>query len=152
MKFEIYDNIGISLVAFLSVLKDYKQIDYAKVLLILPLLLYNPLTNHIKDGRVNVRSIEDLILSKIEYFLNFNERFTSLLPLSINTIFFAEKFGFIKIENDFIYIIKNQIEMFDFESKQLGNRSENIIKASRKISRILKEDSKSLYFKLRIEL
>ena len=46
MKIENYNNIGIGLVALLSVIKDFEDLDYAKALLIQPLLLHNPLTNY----------------------------------------------------------------------------------------------------------
>jgi len=152
MKIENYNNIGICLVALLSVIKDFEDLDYAKALLIQPLLLYNPLTNYVKKASVVIKGIEDLTLSKVEYFLNYNDRYFSLLPLSINTILIAEKMKFIKLEDTKIIVNKSNIKAFDFTSNLLGKRAKNIISASANISKLLKEESSELYFKLRVEV
>ena len=47
---------------------------------------------------------------------------------------------------------KENIQTFDFTSNALGKRAKNIILASEKVSKILSEESKELYFKLRIEV
>ena len=152
MKIENYNNVGIGLVALLSVIKHFEDLDYAKALLIQPLLLHNPLTNYVKKANVVINGIEDLTLSKVEYFLNYNDRYFSLLPLSINTILIAEKMKFIKLEDTKIIVNKSNIKAFDFNSKLLGKRAKNIIAASANISRLLKEESSELYFKLRVEV
>lgn len=152
MKIENYNNVGIGLVALLSVIKYFEDLDYAKALLIQPLLLHNPLTNYVKKASVVINGIEDLTLSKVEYFLNYNDRYLSLLPLSINTILIAEKMKFLKLEDSKIIVNKSNIETFDFESTLLGTRAKNIILASERISQLLKEESKELYFKLRVEV
>lgn len=153
MKIETYNNIGISLVAFLSIVKEVEDISFSKALLIQPLLLHNRFTKYMQDGRTKVKGIEDLILSKVEYFLDFNDRFISLLPLSLNTILLAEKLGFIEISNHKISTINRQLDTFDFNDKHLGDRAKNIIKASVNVAKILQEESSNeLYFKLRIEL
>jgi len=152
MRIENYNNVGIGLVALLSVIKNFEDLDYAKALLIQPLLLHNPLTNYVKKASVVVNGIEDLTLSKVEYFLNYNDRYFSLLPLSINTILIAEKMKFLKLEDNKIIVNKSNIETFDFTSSLLGKRATNIILASERISQLLKEESNELYFKLRIEV
>jgi hypothetical protein len=152
MRIENYNNVGIGLVALLSVIKNFEDLDYAKALLIQPLLLHNPLTNYVKKASVVVNGIEDLTLSKVEYFLNYNDRYFSLLPLSINTILIAEKMKFLKLEDNKIIVNKSNIETFDFTSNLLGKRATNIILASERISQLLKEESNELYFKLRIEV
>lgn len=147
-----YDNVGVALFAFLSVVRYMDSIEYSKALLIQPLLLHNPLVNYIKKRNVKVKGIEDLILSNIQYFLNFNERYFSLIPLSINTILIAEKMNFIKLQNNKIFTNKNEIDNFDFSNKSFGKRTTNIIDASEKISFLLNEETEELYFKLRIQL
>jgi hypothetical protein len=152
MKNDVYNNIGISVISFLSIMQKIESIEYSKTLLIMPLLLHEPLVKYLKDGRTKIRGIEDLILSKVEYFLNFNDRYINLLPLSVNTIIFAEKMGFIEITKEKIIPIKEQIKKIDFNDKKLGNRALNIYKASDNIIKILGEDVQELYFKLRIEI
>ena len=152
MKFETYNNIGFSLMSFLSIIKNMNSLEYSKSLLILPLVLHDPLVKYLKDGRVVIKGIEDLILSKVEYFLNYNERYFNYLPLSLNTIIFARKMGYIEVNNNQIIPIKEEIENINFNSKELGNRLNDVYKASNNIVKILEEDINELYFKFRIEI
>ncbi len=152
MKIENYNNVGIGLVALLSVVRYFEDLDYTKALLIQPLLLHNPLVNYVKKSNVVINGIEDLTLSKVEYFLNYNDRYFSLLPLSINTILIADKMNFLKLEDNKVVVNQSNIETFDFNDKSLGIRAKNIISASERISQLLKEDSSELYFKLRVEV
>ena len=114
MKFETYNNIGFSLISFLSIIKNMNSLEYSKSLLILPIVLHDPLINYLKDGRTVIKGIEDLILSKVEYFLNYNDRYFNYLSLSLNTIMFAEKMSYIKIEDNKIIPIKEEIEKINF--------------------------------------
>ena len=138
MKFETYNNIGFSLISFLSIIKNMNSLEYSKSLLILPIVLHDPLINYLKDGRTVIKGIEDLILSKVEYFLNYNDRYFNYLSLSLNTIMFIP--------------IKEEIEKINFNDNELGNRTKNVYKASNNIVKILQEDVKELYFKLRVEI
>jgi hypothetical protein len=150
---DTYNNIGISLVGFLSMIRFFDEMEYSKFLLINPLLLHNQTVTYLKSKTTKPKGIEDLITSKIEFFLDFNKRYYSLLELSINTIVLAQKMNFIGLEDNKIIPIKEQIDKFDFTNEALGNRAINIIQASEKLSTLLKQESTdSLYFILRIEL
>jgi len=152
MKIEHYNNIGISLVAFLSIVRNFDTLNYSKALLIQPLLLHNPLVNYTKKANVKVNGIEDLTIEKVEFFLNFSNRYFSLLSLSINTILIAQKMQFVQLEDNKIIVNKEKIATFDFNSNSLGNRAKNIIVASEKIVKIFKNNTNELYFKLRVEI
>jgi hypothetical protein len=152
MKIENYNNIGLALVSFLSVVRHFDKLDYSKALLIQPLLLHNPLVNYVKKSNVKINGIEDLTIEKVEFFLNFKDRYFSLLTLSINTILIAQKMKFIQLEDNKITVNKRVIDDFDFNSKVLGKRAKNIILASEKISKILQDNVAELYFKLRVEI
>ncbi len=152
MRVDTYNNIGFSLIAFLSIIRKMEQVEYSKALLILPLVLHNPLIDYLKKDSVKVKGMEDLILSKTEYFLNYNERYLNFLSLSLNTIIFAESMNFISIKNNQIIPIKKEIEKIDFSIAQVGKRINKVYKASDNIVKVLDEDVAELYFKLRIEL
>lgn len=127
--------------------------EYSTSLLINPILLHNQTVAYLKNQKTKPKGIEDLITSKIEFFLDFNTRYYAFLELSINTIIFAEKMNFIALKNNKIIPIKEQIDKFDFTNIGLGDRAINIIHASEKLSTLLKQESTdSLYFKLRIEV
>jgi len=150
---DTYNNIGISLVSFLAVIRFFDEIEYSKSLLINPILLHNQTVAYLKNKNTKPKGIEDLVNSKIEFFLDFNKRYYAFLELSINTIIFAQKMNFIALEKNKVIPIKERIDKFDFTNKGLGDRAINIIQASEKLSILLQHESiDSLYFKLRIEI
>lgn len=150
---DTYNNIGISLVGFLSIIRFFDEIEYSKSLLISPILLHNKTVTYLKSQSTKPKGIEDLITSKIEFFLDFNKRYYEFLGLSINTIILAQKMKFITLEENKIVISKEEIKKFDFSNISLGNRAIGMIQASNKLSNILKqENTDNLYFKLRIEI
>ncbi|MBU1666802.1 hypothetical protein KKC13_00140 [bacterium] len=150
---DTYNNIGISLVSFLSVVRFFDEIDYAKTLLINPILLHNKSTAYFKSHINKAKGIEGLITSKIELFVGFNKRYYSFLEISINTIIIAQKMNFITLYKNRIIPNKDQIDKFDFTNKELGNRAINIIEASQRIATVLKEENtNNLYFMFRIEI
>lgn len=150
---DTYNNMGISLVGFLSIIRFFDEIEYSKSLLISPILLHNKTVTYLKSQTTKPKGIEDLITSKIEFFLDFNKRYYEFLGLSINTIILAQKMKFITLEENKIVISKEEIKKFDFSNKSLGNRAIGMIQASNKLSNILKqENTDNLYFKLRIEI
>ncbi|RBQ30381.1 hypothetical protein CRU92_12505 [Arcobacter sp. FW59] len=150
---DTYNNIGISLVGFLSIIRFFDEIEYSKSILINPILLHNKTVTYLKSKTTKPKGIEDLITSKIEFFLDFNKRYYSFLELSINTIIIAQKMNFITLQNNKIIPIKEQIDKFDFTNERLGTRAINIIQASETLSALLKQESTdSLYFTLRIEI
>ncbi|MDH1977020.1 three component ABC system middle component [Aliarcobacter butzleri] len=150
---DTYNNIGISIVGFLSIIRFFDEIEYSKSLLINPILLHNKTVTYLKSQTTKPKGIEDLITSKIELFFDFNKRYYSFLELSINTIIIAQKMNFITLQNSKIIPIKEQIDKFDFINESLGTRAINIIQASEKLSVLLKqENTDSLYFTLRIEI
>lgn len=150
---DTYNNIGISLVGFLSIIRFFDEIEYSKSLLISPILLHNKTVTYLKSQSTKPKGIEDLITSKIEFFLDFNKRYYEFLGLSINTIILAQKMKFITLEENKIVINKKEIKKFDFSNTSLGNRAIGMIQASNKLSNILKqENTDNLYFKLRIEI
>ena len=149
---DLYNNLGISLVSFINVVNQFEVIEYSKALLIIPISLHDPLINYLKRKNVSVKGSEDIFLSKIEYFIDFNERYYSFLSISINTILVAERLGLIDCDNGKIKPISNAISSFDFSKKSIGKRAYNISLAIPEIINILNDNTDELYFKLRIEL
>jgi hypothetical protein len=114
---DTYNNIGISLVGFLSIIRFFDEIEYSKSLLISPILLHNKTVIYLKSQTTKPKGIEDLIASKIEFFLDFNKRYYSFLELSVNTIIIAQKMNFIILKNNKIIPIKEQIDKEERKSE-----------------------------------
>lgn len=151
MIFDKYNNIGLTLLSILKVIKDYEEIEYSKALLILPFTMNNSIIKHLKDKRVKTLGIEDLIYTKPSLFVNFNKQYQQFIPMAVNTLVIAEKMNFLEIQNT-IKPNFDQIKRINFEDNELGSRWSNIYKASNYISSFLDEKVENLYLKLRIEL
>jgi hypothetical protein len=123
-------------------------------MLILPLITHNALVSYLNDSRTKVKGLEQLIVKKTEFFSNFNQRFYSLLELSINSILILIKLDLIKIDQDGQLRINslNQSLFEDSKRSLLGKRALNIIQASSSIADLLVEENQNLYLQLRVKL
>ncbi|QUW23055.1 hypothetical protein JSQ81_05655 [Sporosarcina sp. Marseille-Q4063] len=147
---DTYNNELIGLISILSVLSKTKRITITKALLIIPFYTHQQSLKVLKNKIVKIRSIEEFIIKYPSYFSNYNERFHSLLTLSINSIILLNKMEIIFIEDSLI-ILNEEIE-FSYKEKDIGKRALEIIKASDKLSQILLESDENLYLQLRVEI
>lgn len=146
----VYNNEALGAITIAAVLRYINQMSYAKALLILPFLMHLNTVSFLKNSATKVRSVEELIAKKPQFFANFNRRYESLIPISINSIFILKEMRVIEISKGKLnYSADNHL---DLDNSLLGKRVENIIKASEKLSKLLEEDASNLYLQLRIEL
>lgn len=145
----VFNNEAFGIVAIASVLKHSKRLSYSKALLILPLMAHKETLDLLKRAKSDVRSIEQLLAKKANVVTNFNERYLSLLPISINSIVLLNE---IKILENNAGTIKYVNDSFDFNNRSLGQRAQDVIKASEKISRILEMNAANLYLQLRVQI
>jgi len=146
----LYNNEAIALISILAILRETKELEYSKSFLILPFLLNDNIVNFIRRKNSIVIGIQDLISRRIENFSNFNKSFKNFTPLTFNTLLLGHELGVLKLNPNYIELSDN--ETFDFESKILGNRVENILTASKKLIPIFEKDSAELYSSLKIIL
>lgn len=151
MSYYIYNNEAIGAIGIASVINYCQSLSYSKALLILPFLFHEDTVSVLKRSNSVIRSAEEIMVKKIGSFGNFNSRYYSLLPISINSIMLLNQIGEIIItENSISNSTQNKI---DYTNLSLGKRAQNIIKAAPKLAELLsKEDEQSLYLKLRIQL
>lgn len=147
---DTYNNELIGGIAMLSILKELKKITLTKALLIIPFYTHQQSLRVLRNKNIKIRSIEEFIIKYPSYFSNYNERFYSLLTVSINSIILLNKMGLITIEEN--CIILNKENEFSYEKNDIGNRACEILKAGRKLSYILKDDEENLYLQLKVEI
>lgn len=145
----LYHNEAIGMVGILSVLKHLKRMSNAKALLIIPILVHRGATSFLKHKSTKVRSLEELIAKKPDCFSNFSDRYTSLLPISINSILILTHISQIKLDEKFITYNESG---FDFKNAALGEYAQDISLCSEKLAHMLKENDESLYLQLRVKL
>lgn len=152
---ELYNNEIIGIISMCVVLSKFSSLSFSKTMLILPIATHNALISYLNDSRTHVKSLEQLIIKKPEFFSNFNQRFYSLLELSVNSILISIKLGLTFIDKDGELRVNNHSEIPFFHEKKLsslGIRASKIISASAAIADLLYDDVENLYLQLRVEL
>lgn len=141
-----YNNVGIGVVAIASVLNHLDRLSIPKALLIIPLIVHRPTLNHMAHKGTLERGSAALTSGYPQLFVNFNERFESSLPLSINSIQLFIHLGYGKL-GDFL-IRQRRLDI----NQDLGQRAKKIDIASEKISELLLEPEEELYLNFRVQL
>lgn len=148
ISYYIYNNEAISTAVLMSVITKLKRINVALAPLVLPFLLDNRIVNHLLKDEANYENIEQFIQSKRLYFTSFNNRFLSLLPVTVNALMILQKSNVINI-TDTISIKRE----FEFDVNELGLRFTKIENAIPKFVALIKDYSLSdLYIKFKIQL
>ena len=141
----IYNNEAIAIVAIYSVLSNCKSLEYNKVFLILPMMLNDRLVSFF-NGRSVIRSIEELMIKKGELLVKFNSQYYNFLYLTYVTIILMQDMGLLIIDEKGIALTNKE-----YKAKRIGKRAERIIRCSKKVAELLKEESSAkLYLQLRV--
>ncbi|MGG3508024.1 three component ABC system middle component [Paenibacillus lautus] len=146
----LYNNEMIGAIAIYSVLFHLQTISVAKSMLIFPFISHQGTLDFLKNNKTTLRSLEEFIIKKPDFFSNYNDRFFSLLTLSVNSLILLKEIELIKIENSEISI--DLEKKLDINKESFGLRAFNISMAGKKLSEILKDNDKNLYLQLKVKL
>ena len=146
----IYHNELIGIISLLSILQYHKEMSLGKALLIFPFFGHKGTLGILKRKNIKIRSLEELIVKYPSSCSNFNERFQSLSPVTINSIILLKRMGLINLKDGILSLNKQNI--FELENKSFGSRAKDIVQASKKLAEILMEDTSNLYLQLRVEI
>lgn len=141
-----YNNVGIGVIAIASVLNHLGSLSIPKALLIIPMIVHRPTLGHMAHKGTLERGSAALSSGHPQLFVNFNERFESYLPLSVNSIQLLTHLGYAKLGE---VLIRQRRLVIDTE---LGQRAKKIDQASEKISELLLEPDEELYLNFRVQL
>ncbi len=147
VKQDIYNNFGIVAITLASILNDRKQLDIHLAYLAFPFVSHQKLLGHLSRVNSKVLSLQQLLVEKTPYFVNFNSRYLDSLVQTTNAIQYLSEIGYVDID-DCCLISKRTL---DYE-KSMGDRAAKIYKASDNISRLLSTPVGELYANLRVEL
>jgi hypothetical protein len=147
MRTESFNNLAFTSIAMAMTIEKSESLELPKALLIMPFLAHSELLSHLANGNTKVKGIDKLIVDKLPCFTNFNNRYYDNITTSLNAIQFLYEVDTISIENGLITSIKN----IEYQSS-MGTRLKKASKASRNLTKILGENTASLYLNLRIEL
>lgn len=115
-----YNNEAIASCTFLSLLNETKSIEISRLCLILPFLLDNRVVNYLLSN--NEIALDLLMKQKPHFFVSFNKRYLSLLPVSINAVKMLYDGSQISIKSNLIQFKSD----FDNIGNNLGERFNKI--------------------------
>lgn len=146
--FYTYNNEAIACCTIYSVVKQLITITAAKISVILPFLLNDHIVGKLKSTKT--QNLLDFIAQNRKIFLNFEGRYMSFLPITVNSVVLLKDFGLIKFEKPHT-IVLNKDDDFDFS--QSGDRLMQILSVSGKFSQMLTNiDMVKLFNDLKIML
>jgi hypothetical protein len=141
-----YNNVGIGVVAIASVLNHVGSLSVPKALLIIPMIVHRPTLAYMASKVTLERGSAALASGHPQLFANFNERFESNLPLSVNSIQLLVHLGYARLGETLVRKRRLTID------QGLGQRAKKIDLASDKISELLLEPEEELYLNFRVQL
>jgi hypothetical protein len=141
-----YNNEALASCVLFSVIREMQNIDYARLLLILPFLFDNRIISSLKnEGQID---LEEFIKVKPKLFTAFNKRFLNLMPVTINSIMLLKKSNQISINKEITCI--GDLSLADID---LGERFEKIKNVLPNFLMLLEDYSTiKLYEMLKIQL
>ncbi len=143
-----YNNEAIACCVFLSALKQVQTIDVPRSCLLLPFLLDDRTVSYLQRVGNEHISMENLIKSQPRLFSSFNKRFTTLLPITINTLMILSKSNQIEVTKA-ISLKENNVQ----GDIDISDRFNEIRKALPILMRMIENyDTTQLYKLLRIQL
>lgn len=143
-----YNNEAIASCAILQALKQVQSIDVPRSCLLIPFLLDDRTVNCLKRVEKDDLSLENLIKSQPRLFNSFSKRFTTLLPVTINTIMMLSKSNQIEVSK--VITLRSDILPNDIEIGDRFNEIRNVLPVLMRM--IEKHNTTQLYKLLRIEL
>lgn len=141
-----YNNIGIGVVALASALDHLGSISVPKALLVIPMIVHRPTLSYMAHKGTLVRGSAALVSGHPQLFANFNGRFESTLPLSLNSIQLLIHLGYARLGEKIV--LKERLNI----CAEFGQRAHKINQASEKLAEMLSESDEELYLNFRVQL
>jgi len=143
-----FNNEAISLLAIQSVLSFNPNLNLANIYLITPLLFDKKIRAYFKNKNTKIISFQDVVTSKSDIFIGFNEKYQDSLICTTNSIIMGNELGVFKIVNGRLIELKKFLD----SEKELGIRLDGIFDASKEVAELLSESTDVIYKLLRLEL
>ncbi len=141
-----YNNVGICATALLAVLSHAKQLNIAKALLVMPLVMHNATVSYMGNGKVVKREAAALVAHRPDLFANFDSRFEESLAVTINAIQLIVASGYAKFDGRLVLLKPLDIDV------SFGKRAQRIARAANHIAAVLASPVDELYLNFRIQL
>lgn len=147
MSQNIYNNFGILSIGVLSTLNQARVLSLPELMLVSPFITHSALLSYLARKNIQIKSLEQLIIQKTEWFSNFNERYYASIPETLNAIQFLHDTELVSWDGRSCSLI----EYVPYHQR-MGNRAHKIYNASEHIAGLISGDVANAYNNLRIQL
>lgn len=144
----IFNNEAIGLIAIQSVLSKIDRLNIANAFLLLPLLFDKKIRGYLKRKSTTILSMQEIVTTKNEYFVGFNDKFIDTLVVTTNSVAMGIELNIFKLDGNDLILVKSP----EIDDELLGKKVEDILCALENASLLLTESPEVLYALLRIEL
>lgn len=144
----IFNNEAMGLIAIQSVLSKKYRLNIANVFLVLPMLFDKKIRGYLKRKTTTILSMQEIVTTKNEYFIGFNEKFIDTLVVTTNSIAMGLELNLFSLDKNELILEKS----LTMDNESLGKKMEDILCASENASLLLTGSPEVLYALLRIEL
>jgi len=117
----VYNNEAIASLVLEKALRLLNEIEIARFLLILPIVLEDRIIVKMRTGSFS--DFGEFVDKHPAFFANFNDRYLDLIPISINSLTLLKEMGVLTTRRNKIFYNANRT---DFSIPLLSNRLENI--------------------------
>ncbi len=142
----------LAFIGFCHFLIIQKECSLSKSLLFLPFVLHEPTLRILTDGRINSRSLDEVIMKNPLIMSGFNDRYTDYLSTSLNVLTLMHEAELITVVGESI-VLRNENSILEFISKiPKGGKMARLKLASNSLHYLLVNNDIELYSKLRIQI
>jgi hypothetical protein len=147
MSRNIYNNFGILSIGVLATLNKVKVLSVPELMLVSPFITHSALLGYLARKNIQIKSLEQLIIQKTEWFSNFNERYYASISETLNAIQFLHDTELVSWDGRSCSLI----EEVPYH-KDMGSRARKIYNASDCLAGLIAVDVANAYNNLRIQL
>jgi len=144
----IFNNEAIGLIAIQSALSKIDRLSIANAFLLLPLLFDKKIRGYLKRKGTTILSMQEIVTTKNEYFVGFNEKFIDTLVVTTNSVAMGIELNIFKLDGNDLILVKSP----EIDDELLGKKVADILCALENASLLVTESPEVLYALLRIEL
>jgi hypothetical protein len=144
----VFKNEALCLLSIHNFISEFGPLDLEKVYLVSPLLFDKKVRNYFKRRTTKIISAQDLVTSRPDFFIGFNEKYKDLLITTTNSVLMAIELGILKLDGG---LLKSTAPVSESPSS-ISKMFSEIALATPNTIRFIKEPSTTLFSLLRIEI
>jgi hypothetical protein len=144
----LFKNEALCLLAIHNFISHSGALSLEKVYLVAPLLFDIKIRGYFKRKNTNIVSVQDVVTSRSDMFIGFNEKYKDLLITTTNALLMGVELGVFKLHEDSL----KPITTFSHSPELISKIFLDIALATPNAVRFIEEPSCNVFSLLRIEI